>query len=65
MGENLSTKEGHKGRRKRSETLIKGEQRWLTTHHISNEHGDKINHLIGAEAWTCKTNVLFDVLQQT
>ncbi len=48
MWKHLSTEEGHKGGRKRSESLIKGEQRSLPTHHISDEHRDKINHVIHA-----------------
>jgi len=65
MGQGLSAEESHKGRCKRGESLIKRQQGWFCTHHISDEHGDKINHLIGAESRACKTDLSLDGLEQT
>ncbi len=65
MGQGLSTEECHKGRCKRGEALIKRQKGGFCTHHISDEHGDKIYHLIGAESWACKTHLSLDGLEQT
>jgi hypothetical protein len=65
MGQSLPIEEGHEGGGKRGEPLVKRLKGGFCTDRISEEHHDKINYLIRAEARTCKTHPLLNGLEYT
>jgi hypothetical protein len=65
MGQGLPVEEGHKGRSKRGQSLVKGQQGGLTTDGISQQDHEEINDVIGAKTCTCKTYAVLDGLEHT
>ena len=56
----LSIEQGHEGPRKRQEPFIEHLQGPFPADRVTEEHGEKIDHLIAPEAATSKAHLLFN-----
>ena len=65
MRKALAAKEGHEGLGKWGETITKIEQGRFSAEGIANEHGDEIDHFIGAKSGTSKAHPLLKRFQET
>src|SRR6266566_7707292 len=65
MGQLLAAKEGHEGRGKGKDALREGLQGAFPAQRIADEHGHKIDHVIGPHAPACQAHALAEGLEDT
>ncbi len=63
MGQLLAAKEGHEGRGKGKDALREGLQGAFPAQRIADEHGHKIDHVIGPHAPACQAHALAEGLE--
>ncbi len=60
-----SSEQGHERSCKRTQTLVIVGERRFSTQHIADEHGHKIDHLKGTEAFAYEANTVADRRQHS
>jgi hypothetical protein len=65
MRQPISAKQGHERRGPRSQPFVKRLESWLTGKGIANQHGNKIDQIVMAEASAGKAHLILDRFQDT